>query len=575
VFWVKKFEYNEWVEITDKLKRLVSEAAGVASEEIKLEHPEREEFGDYAFFKAPRSAAEEIAAKIKPDDLIERVSVAGGGFVNISLRIEYLVSVLEGLLIQGWEENKYLANNSKTVIIDYSAPNIAKYFGIGHLRSTIIGQSLYNIYKKLGYQVIGDNHLGDWGMQFGKLLYMIEENKNIPISLDNLEKWYVEFHRRAKTDPQMEEEAKKWFLKLEQGDQEARVRWRKCVEVSLAEYERIYRLLGVIIDYTYGESTYEELMTRVIAEAKDKQIAYESEGAWVIDTGTETPLMLLKSDGGTTYATRDLATIKFRQEKWNPDIYIYEVGAEQALHFTQVFVAARKLGYINDGVKMVHTRHGLYLGTDGKKFKTRAGNTVRLEEVFDEAIDRAKKLGNSDENTARAVGVGAIKYFDLMHNVGSDIVFDWEKVMNLEGNSGPYLQYTYARTQSVLAKSNNTPLVFPPKLGGKEKGGINPEELRVLKWIYRFPEVVEEAAERFAPNLICNFLYELAQRFNGFYNKHSILGKTSPVSEETPSPDSGEGWGEVRSFRLALTAGVGKVMKEGLELLGIEALSRM
>lgn len=549
---------------------------GLVGEEIRLEHPEREEFGDYSFFKAPRSAAEEIAAKIKPDDIIEKISVAGGGFVNISLRNEYLVSVLGSLLKQGWEENKYLANNKRTVIIDYSAPNIAKYFGIGHLRSTIIGQALYNIYKKLGYKVIGDNHLGDWGTQFGKLLYMIEENKNTQITLDNLEEWYVEFHSRAEKNPEINEDAKKWFLKLEQGDPEARSRWQKCVEVSLAEYDRIYKLLGINIDFAFGESSYEELMTRVIAEAKDNKIAYESEGAWVIDTGTDSPLMLLKSDGGTTYATRDLATIKFRQEKWNPDIYIYEVGAEQALHFTQVFAAAKKLGYINDGVKMVHTRHGLYLGTDGKKFKTRAGNTVRLEEVFDEAIDRAKKLGNTDESTARAVGVGAIKYFDLMHNVGSDIVFDWEKVMNLEGNSGPYLQYTYARTCSVLAK-NNSPL--HPSLNlreGTEEGyKLNPEELRVLRWIYRFPEAVEEAAERFAPNLVCSFLYELAQRFNGFYNKHSILGKTSPVSEETPSPDSGEGWGEVRSFRLALTAGVGKVMKEGLELLGIEALSRM
>ena len=561
---------------------MIARAAGMEPEEIHLEHPEREEWGDYSFFWGPREKAEEIAKKIKPDDIIEKVTVAGGGFVNISIQNEYLVKLLDGLLKQGWEENKYLANNSRRVIIDYSSPNIAKYFGIGHLRSTIIGQALYNIYKKLGFQVIGDNHLGDWGTQFGKLLYMIEENRDTPITLENLEKWYVEFHQRAKEDPGLIEEGKKWFLKLEKDDQEARSRWQKCVEVSLAEYDRIYKLLGIKIDYAFGESSYGELMTRVIAEAKDKKIAYESEGAWVIETGTETPLMLVKSDGGTTYATRDLATIKFRQGKWNPDIYIYEVGAEQALHFTQVFAAAKKLGYVKTGVKMVHTRHGLYLGTDGRKFKTRAGNTVKLEEVFEEAIERAKKLGNSDEATAQAVGIGALKYFDLMHNVGSDIVFDWEKVMNLEGNSGPYLQYTYARTRSVLAKSQNLDFNLssgpsPDSGEGKVRGevNLNPEELRVLRWIYRFPEVVEEAAERLAPNLVCNFLFELAQRFNGFYNRHSILGKTSPVSEETPSPESGEGWGEVRNFRLALTSGVGKVMKEGLELLGIEALERM
>ena len=279
--------------------------------------------------------------------------------------------------------------------------------------------------------------------------------------------------------------------------------------------------------------------------------------------------MLLKSDGGTTYATRDLATVKFRQARWHPDLVIYEVGAEQALHFRQVFAAAEMLDYVSDRHSLIHTKHGLYLDTDGKKFATRKGKTIKLEEVLNEAIERAKKLGNSDTPTAQAVGIGAIKYFDLLHSVHSDIIFDWDKIMALDGNSGPYLQYTYARTRSVLAKANNAPSDLPLKsshwltsraVRGGRQGELYSEELAVLRWIYRYGEVVEEAATRYAPNLVCNFLYELAQRFNSFYNKCSILSAQ---------------YSEQKEFRLAMTKSVGEVLKSGLNLLGIEALEHM
>ena len=513
--------------------------------DVKLEHPAREEWGDWAFYGE---------SDVRSDDVVEKTEKVGG-FTNIWLKNEWLISQLTKV-------PEARERNGKTMVIDYSAPNIAKPFGIGHLRSTIIGQALYNIYEFLGYEVIGDNHLGDWGTQFGKLLYMIEKTKTDDLSIENLESLYVQFHKLAKKDRGMEKAAREWFLKLEKGDKKAKELWQRCVEASLTEFDRIYDLLGVKIDNAYGESFYEARMVVVIEEAKKRQIAKKSEGAWVIEVpGMKIPLMLVKSDGATTYATRDLATLKFRQEMWNPDIIIYEVGAEQTVHFEQVFGAARRLGYISEHTKLLHTKHGLYLDTDGKKFATREGKTIKLEEVLGEAIERAERLGSADEETARVVGIGAIKYFDLAHNVRSDIVFDWEKVMALEGNSGPYLQYTYARTCSVLAKSQ---IPNPKKQTSSNfripNDQINDEERAILRYFYRFEEVVEEAAERFAPNLLCNFLFELAQRYNTFYNKHSILQAESASSRE---------------LRLLLTQVVGRVLKTGLGLLGIETPDKM
>ena len=522
----------------------------VPASQIMIEHPEAEEHGDYSTnialeLKGGPPLAEKIAAQIGSEDF--DVSVAGSGFINFKFRPQFLVDQLDDIAIPQ-------IGKGKTVVVEYSSPNIAKPFGIGHLSSTIIGQALYNIYQSLGYQVIGDNHLGDWGTQFGKIIYMIKSTNTSDYSIENLEKLYVQFHKLAEADPSLEEEGRRWFKKLEDKDPQARQIWQMCVDVSLAEFDRVYELLGVKIDNAYGESFYEDMMVQVIADARD--ITKKSQGALIIEVANEkTPLMLLKSDGGTTYATRDLATVKFRKQKWDPDLVIYEVGAEQTLHFRQVFAAAKLLGYVSYVNSLIHTKHGLYLDTDGKKFATRKGKTVKLEAVLNEAIDRAKKLGSENDATAKAVGIGAIKYFNLMHGIQSDVVFDWEKIMALEGNSGPYLQYTYARTQSVLAKSQipnpKSQINFKFQTSNFK---LNREELAILRWIYRYGEVVEEAAARYAPNLVCNFLYELAQRYNTFYNKHPILGN---------------------DFRLALTQAVGSVLKSGLNLLGIAVLEHM
>ncbi|OGC92391.1 arginine--tRNA ligase [Candidatus Amesbacteria bacterium RIFCSPLOWO2_01_FULL_49_25] len=516
---------------------------------VKLEHPEIEKRGDYSFYTTDKDVM------IKEDEVIEKVERVGG-FVNIWLKNDVLVNQIDEVIRRGQQYGGSTGGSGKRVIIDYSAPNIAKPFGIGHLRSTIIGQALYNLYKFCGWDVVGDNHLGDWGTQFGKLIFMIKNTDTADYSIDNLEKLYVEFHKHA----EWEDEGRKWFKKLEEGDAEAKEIWEKCVKVSMAEFDRIYELLGVKIDAAFGESFYEDMMIGVIEEAKRKGVMHESEGAGVIEIpGIKTPLMLLKSDGGTTYATRDLATLKFRREKWDPDMVIYEVGAEQGLHFEQVFAAANMLGYIKEGERLVHTKHGLYLDMDGKKFATRKGKTIKLEEVLEEAIERARKLGNTDQ--AQAVGIGAIKYFDLMHSVQSNIVFDWEKMMNLQGNSGPYLQYTHARIESVIRQGGK--LMERYNLSNYR---VNKEEERVVKMIYRFGEVVEESASRLAPNLLCGYLFELAQRFNTFYNKHSILTPTGAAEEER---------GRTREFRLAMTKATGIIIRNGLTLLGIEAPGRM
>jgi len=528
-----------------------------------LEATDNPAFGDYSANIAlqhgsPKKIAEEIAEKLKVNkdltNLVDRIEVAGPGFINFWLKKEALLDNLSQIEERKEKYGTSDAGKGKTVIIDYSSPNIAKPFGIGHLRSTIIGAALYNLYGALGYTVVGDNHLGDWGTQFGKLLYMIKLKNVADFDIAKLEDLYVEFHKLAETDSSLEESAREWFKKLEEGDSEAKDIWQKCVDASMEEFDRIYKLLGVKIDFAFGESYYESEMKQMMQDPGFKKHLVKGEdGALIIDLAKEgigTPLMFLKSDGATTYATRDLATINFRERKWDPDTIIYEVGAEQSLHFKQLFAAARLLGLVKERVKLIHTAHGLYLAPDGKKFSTRKGKTIKLEEVLDEAVKRAKKLGNSQENVAKEVGIGAIKYFDLMHSVASNVIFEWDKIMNMEGNSGPYLQYTVARTNSVMAKAKG-------KSGDVKGADLNNEEESVLRSLIKYPEAIESAALLYSPNLLCNFLYDLAQKYNSFYNTNRIIDSDN------------------EALRLALTFGVGQILKNGLKILGIQTPERM
>jgi len=541
---------------------------------LVLEHPADSQHGDYATNIALRCWQKEyhspfdLAAKIvntwRSEGLpsyLAKIEVAKPGFINLWLERDFLISQI-GEVIK--KKNNFGRGNwgkGKTAVIDYSSPNIARPFGIGHFRSTIIGQALVNLYRFLGWQVVGINHLGDWGTQFGKLIYQIKNLRSKKkLTIKDLEKLYVEFHQKAAEKPELEDKAREWFKKLEEGDSEAKKIWKICVGVSLKEFNRVYQRLGVNFDQVIGESFYQKKMGDVIKRAKREKLAVKSDGALVIKLPELKipPLILVKSDGATTYETRDLAAIDYRRKKWQPDLFIYEVGVEQVLHFKQIFATAVKLGY-GKPEQFVHVSHGLFYLPGVGKLSTRTGRTIYLEQLLDESVKRAKKLGSQSQKVAEMVGVGAVKYFDLKNHPTTDIVFDWEKMFVLEGNSAPYLQYTYARTQSVLRKASKLALI---KQSAIATPYIMPkdEEVSILRTIYKFPEVIQQAGEKLAPNLICNFLFDLAQKYNLFYNKHSILKADSQ---------------SLIQFRLALTMAVSQVIKNGLQLLGIDSPEKM
>jgi len=548
--------------------------------EFKVEHPEKKEFGDYstnlAFLIAkelkerPIEIANKILKSIKKEKIFERVEVKEPGFINFFLSLDFFFEELRKILKEKENYGKSKIGKGKTVIIDYSSPNIAKPFGIGHLRSTIIGQALYNIYKFLGYKVIGDNHLGDWGTQFGKLIFAIKawgKKKIKDYSIEELEELYVKFHKEAQKNPQLEDEGRKWFKKLAKGDKEARKIWKTLVKISLKEFGRIYKLLGVKFDVVLGESFYEPMAKEIIEKLKKKKILKESQGALIIEFPKKEfpPAIVQKSDGTTTYFARDLATINYRLKRWNPDLIIYEVGADQKLHFQQLFRVAELLGWTKK-TKFFHVAHGLYRTKTGK-FSTRKGETIHLEDVLEEAVERAKEIIEKSETSrglkekekekvSKIVGIGAVKYNDLSQHPSKDIIFDWEKVLNLKGNSAPYLQYTFVRCQSVLKKAKK----FKIENFKLQIEKLKKEEIEILREIYKFPEIVKEAAEKFSPNLICNFVFELAKKYNLFYDSYPILKAKDK---------------RVKKFRLILTKSVAQIIKNSFSLLGIQIPKKM
>ncbi len=545
---------------------------------IRVEHPKEMVHGDYAtsislvigkiLKKNPIEIAESIKSQILDlePDFFEKVEVVKPGFINFFLSQQSLINSLNNILKE--KENYGSAKIGKTIVIDYSAPNIAKSFGIGHLRSTILGQSIYNIYQFLGWKCIGDNHLGDWGTQFGKMIVAIKKwankEKLKDLSIADLEKLYIKFHQEIESNPDLEEEARAYFKKLEDNNKEAKEIWQTCVDISLKEFNKVYDLLGIKIDYVLGESFYQGKMMTIIKEANKKKIVIKSQGALIVKYPGDKlpPAIILKSDGATNYFTRDLATVQYRLKTWKPDLIIYEVGVEQSLHFKQLFWAIELFGWAKRE-KFFHMAHGLYRSKQGR-FSTRKGKIIHLESVLQEAIDKAKKIVNTSETSkdlsskekekiAQTVGIGAVKYNDLSQHYSKNIVFSWDKILNLKGNSGPYLQYTIARCKSVLRKSKT-------KINFKQIDNINLEEKDILRTIYRFPEIVQEAADKFSPNLICNFAFDLAQKYNLFYQKHPI------IKAETDN---------LKMFRLSLTTAVAQVLKNSLSLLGISAPEKM
>ncbi len=455
----------------------------------------------------------------------------------------------------------------RLAIVEYSSPNIAKPFTVGHFRSTIIGDAIANLLEATGWRVLRDNHLGDWGTQFGKQIYAIKtwgDEEKIATSVNpvkELVRLYVKFHEEAEKDPSIVEKGREWFKKLEEGDEEARRIWRLCVNWSFKEFDRIYKLLGVEFSDEFeggrglGESFFEDKMQVVIDELEKNKMLKEGEGGAKLvffPDGKYPPAMILKSNGTTLYHTRDLATDLYRLKRYDPDLIVNEVGAEQTLYFKQLFEMEKMLGWYEEGQR-VHVAHGLIRFKEGK-MSTRKGNVIWLEELISQAIDRAGDFGSKDASLAQIVGVGALKWNDLKRDPKTEITFDWDEILSMQGNSGPYLQYTYARTQSVLAKSEVTDYSSGLQL---QSDNLNDEEHALLRSYPNYSEVILNASQNYSPNLLCNYLYDLAQKYNSYYNAHKIVG------------------GENEDLGLALTKATGIILKSGLGLLGIETPEKM
>ena len=536
-----------------------------------LEQPKSSDLGDIAFpafslakveRKAPQAIAADIAEKID-QSAFEKV-VATGPYVNFFLdKSKISDQVIKSVIEAGANYGQQDEGHGQNITIDLSSPNIAKPFSVGHLRSTVIGDALSNIFRKMGYNTIKINHLGDWGKQFGLLMVAykkwgskeaVEANP-----IDELLKLYVRINAEIENDPELDEEGRKWFKKLEDGDPEATELWQWFRDESLVEFNRIYKLLGVEFDSLNGEAFYNDKMDEGVQILEDKGLLKESKGASIVelDDVNLPPAMIKKSDGATLYITRDIATAMYRARTYNFVKNIYAVGQEQSNHFRQLKAVLKKMGF-DWSDDMIHVDFGL-VTKNRQKLSTRKGNIILLEPTLQEAISRAKaqieeknpELENKEE-VARAVGVGAVKFYDLKTDRRNGYDFDLEAMVSFEGETGPYVQYAYARIQSILRKANFTP-------SADATYSLNdPESWEIIKLLQDFARVVKRAAENYDPSLIAKYAINLAQAFNKYYAHTRIL-------DESPERDS----------RLALSYSTAVVLKEALRLLGVEAPEKM
>ncbi|MBI2609026.1 MAG: arginine--tRNA ligase [Deltaproteobacteria bacterium] len=538
-----------------------------------LEKPKDLSQGDYAiacfrlakdFKKPPQKLAQEIGKQLKTTKLIPRIHVIGA-YINFFIESTTLTQeVLEAALSQKEKYGSSSFGKGKTIVIDYSAPNIAKPFHMGHLRSTIIGQSLYNIYTFLGFRTIGINHLGDWGTQYGKLIYAFQmwgnekeyKQKGIPY----LHELYVRFHKEAKGNESLEEEARKVFKKLEEGDKEIQKIWKIFKEESLKEFEKTYKRLSISFDFTLGESFYTDKIEAALKKIKDSKLSQKSEGALIVplEKYSLSPCLLRKNDGTTLYATRDIATALYRYEKHHFTTMIYVVGQDQTLHFKQVFKVLELMG-LQWAENCIHLPFGLVSFKEGK-MSTREGKVILLKEVLDKARDLAlknieaknEKLKNKEE-VAEKIGIGAIIFGDLSQKMMRNISFDWDEILSFEGETGPYLQYTYARARSILRKSKEKPSIKNTELLKEEL------ELLLIKLLFQFSETLEAVLRFNEPSILANYLLDVTKTFNRFYLHHKV------VTEEA----------ELQKARLALVESTCHVLKNGLGLLNIPAPEEM
>ncbi len=529
--------------------------------------------------RSPRELAGPVAVRMARDPAIWSAEVAGPGFLNLRIDPAWLAERLTEDLGDTERDGVPRVARSQTVVLDFSGPNIAKQMHVGHLRSTILGDALQRQLRFLGHRVISDNHLGDWGTQFGLLLVGMRRWGSTEVldrePIEELERVYRIASEKAREDEEVAEAARRELAKLQAGDEENVALWRRFVEASRGALERIYERLDVHFDEWLGESAYHEMLPELVRRLKQEGLAREDQGALCIFWNElplphipeklrrqKEPFIVRKRDGAYLYSTTDIATILYRKERFDADMGVYVVDTRQALHFEQVFTAARLLEV---PMRLVHVGFGTVLGADGKPLRTRDGGTIRLAELLDEAERRAAERMRSEgidlpeaelEELARAVGIGAVKYADLRQHRLSDYRFDWDKMISFKGNAGPYLQYAHARIHSIFRKGGTDPAetACQGRLELREEA-----ELTLARELARFGDVCHAAAEHFEPHRLCDHLYSLARAFSGFYEACPVLKAEEPI----------------RSHRLALAALTARQLARGLDLLGIAAPQRM
>ena len=542
----------------EEFANLLSRYADLEKEEIiNLIEVPRNSYGDLAFpvfsiSKNPNKTAEEIAKKLSSASF-EKFQNAGP-YINAFIKKEKFVE--ETLDAIGKDYGKSNLGKGRTIVIDFSAPNIAKPFSVGHLRSTVIGNSLHKLYSNLGYRVIGVNHLGDWGTQFGKLITAYKkwgnEKELAKDPIKYLLGLYVKFHKEAESDKSLEDEARNEFRNLEKDNRDSVDLWKKFRDLSLKEFDKVYSLLNIKFDSYNGEAFYRDMLEDTIKRIRQRTKIENSDGALIVNLKEYgmPPLIIQKSNESTSYHTRDIAAALYRLKTYNPERIIYVVGSEQKLHFRQLFKTLELMG--EDISKFVHVEFGLFRFSEGR-MSTRKGNVVFLEDVLNESISLAEKTiaeKNPDlkdrKNTARIIGIGAVIFGDLSNNRIKNIEFDLKKILSFEGGTGPYIQYTHARICSILRKSKLASAIDYSK--------YSDDEFQLVKKLSEFPEVISDSALRYKPNLLCTYLIQLAQSFNTYYSKNEI--KTSKE-------------------RVFLISKIKQVLGAGMNLLGMEALKRM
>lgn len=556
---------------------LIAKAADMDINDIVnfMEIPAKPEMGDYAFpcfrlaktmRKAPNMIAADICSKIEENKIFSKIEPVAAYINFFTDKSVYAAEVMESIAKMGENYGTSEEGKGKTIVIDYSSPNIAKPFHVGHLRSTVIGSALYKIFEKMGYECVGVNHLGDWGTQFGKLIeaYKLwgskEEVEEKGIS--ELTRIYVKFHEEAEKDPSLDDRARAWFVKMQDGAEEAITLWKWFYDISIKEFERVYEKLGVKFDHYTGESFYNDKMAAIVDELKEKKLLTESNGAMIVDLedAKMPPCLIIRTDGGTLYATRDITAAIYRKNTYDFDKCIYVTAIDQNLHFAQWFKVIEKMGY--DWSKdLVHVPFGLVSLEDGK-LSTRKGKVVLMEDLLDEAVKKTMGIINDKnpdlpdkEEVAKEVGIGAVIFDDLYNGRIKDIVFSWDRMLNFDGETGPYVQYTHARACSVLKKAEYVKGTAPIDYSVL----TDDASVDVCKMLANYSAKIKEAASRYEPSVIARYLVDLSQAFNKFYHDNVIL-----TDDEN-----------VRNARLAVVDAVRLVIKSGLEILGIKSPERM